>query len=111
MTKVTTLKHSRARAQFLAWLLLSAGCSGTVTSSTGSPIAVSILPKVTSVQPLGGVTFSVTVTGTTASQSAAVTWSVQEVDGGTVDSAGRYTAPSTRGTYHVLATSVADTSK
>ena len=109
--KVTTLKHSRAHAQFLAWLLLSAGCGGTVTSSTGSPIAVSILPKVSSVQPLGGVTFSATVTGTTARQSAAVTWSVQEAGGGTVDSAGRYTAPSKEWTYHVVATSVADASK
>ena len=109
--KVTTLKHGRAHAQFVAWLLLSAGCSGTVTSSTDSHIAVSILPKVSSVQPLGVVTFSATVTGTTASQSVAVTWSVQEAGGGTVDSAGRYTAPSTGGTYHVVATSVADTSK
>jgi len=36
---------------------------------------------------------------------------VQEAGGGTVSSAGLYTAPATTGTYHVVATSVADTSK
>ena len=41
-----------------------------------------------------------------------VTWSVQEgAAGGSVDASGRYTAPGTPGTFHVVATSVADASK
>jgi hypothetical protein len=46
-----------------------------------------------------------------ATQSAAVTWSVLETGGGSVDSSGHYTAPGIAGTYHVVATNVADTSK
>src|SRR5258705_7836274 len=41
----------------------------------------------------------------------AVTWSLQEAGGGTVDGSGKNTAPATAGTYHVVATSVTDTSK
>ncbi|MBI3657213.1 MAG: beta-propeller fold lactonase family protein [Acidobacteria bacterium] len=41
--------------------------------------------------------------------NVAVTWSVQEgLDGGTIDANGLYTAPSTIGLYHVIATSAAD---
>jgi hypothetical protein len=36
--------------------------------------------------------------------SAAVTWSVMEAGGGTIDAAGMYIAPDVPGTYHVLAT-------
>jgi hypothetical protein len=44
--------------------------------------------------------------------SADVSWSVQEGNaGGAVTSAGLYTAPSSPGTYHVVATSTADASK
>ena len=39
-------------------------------------------------------------------------WSVQEgASGGTIDATGRYTAPTAAGTYHVVATSVADPTK
>ncbi|MGV8040468.1 MAG: hypothetical protein AB2L07_10435 [Thermoanaerobaculaceae bacterium] len=63
-----------------------------------SPATVSLLPGATQ-------QFTVSVTGTA---STAVTWSVQEAGGGTVTSTGLYTAPGTAGTYHVVATSVAD---
>jgi Big-like domain-containing protein/galactose oxidase-like protein len=47
--------------------------------------------------------FAATVTGTT---NSAVTWSVQESSGGTIDSTGLYTAPqNATGTFHVVATS------
>ena len=49
--------------------------------------------------------FSATVTG--ASQTA-VSWSVEEVNGGHVDAFGLYTAPQSTGTYHVRATSAED---
>ena len=52
-------------------------------------------------------TASVLATGDTN-----VTWSVVEgATGGTIDAAGLYTAPSAVGTYHVMATSVADPTK
>jgi hypothetical protein len=59
--------------------------------------------------PTGGTkTFTATVTGTT---DTGVTWSVQEAGGGTISSAGVYTAPATVGTYHAVAKSVADGTK
>jgi hypothetical protein len=45
-------------------------------------------------------------------QAAAATWTVEEGEaGGTVTSGGVYVAPSAAGTYHLVATSVADPSK
>ncbi len=85
--------------------------TATVSVTATPVIAVSVTPQVASVAPAGTVSFTATVTGTTGAQSKAVTWSVQETGGGTVDSAGNYTAPAIVGTYHVSATSVADTSK
>src|SRR5216684_484858 len=85
--------------------------TATVTATPPPPIAVSVSPGGASTPPGGTATFTATVTGTTAGQSTAVTWSVQEAGGGTVSAAGVYTAPGTAGTYHVVATSVADTSK
>ena len=41
----------------------------------------------------------------------AISWSVQEAGGGSVESNGLYTAPPTPGTYHVIATSAADAKK
>jgi hypothetical protein len=85
--------------------------SATVTVAPPPPIAVSVAPGVASVLPSGTATFTATVTGTTGVQSTAVTWSVQEAGGGTVSPAGVYVAPATMGTYHVVATSAADTTK
>ncbi len=81
-------------------------------SVTATPVvAVSVSPGTATIRVGGTATFTATVTGTTAGQSTAVTWSVQESGGGTVNSSGQYTAPGTPGTFHVVATSVADTSK
>jgi len=55
--------------------------------------------------------FQAVVKGLSGSQPNTVTWSVQESGGGTVDGTGSYTAPGTAGAYHVVATSVADTSR
>jgi hypothetical protein len=53
--------------------------------------------------------FSAAVSGTTDTN---VIWSIQEgAPGGTITSSGVYTAPSTPGTYHVIATSDADQSQ
>jgi hypothetical protein len=54
-------------------------------------------------------TFTASVTGTT---NTAATWSVQEgAAGGSITSAGVYTAPFAAGTFHVVTTSQADTTK
>ncbi len=89
----------------------SKGDAATVTVTSTPVVAVSISPRTASVVSGGTLVFTSTVTGTTAGQSTAVTWSVQEAGGGTVDASGHYTAPGAAGTYHVIATSVADTSK
>jgi chitinase len=58
-----------------------------------------------------GDTQDLTATVTNAPNNA-VTWSVVEGSaGGTVNNSGRYIAPAVRGTYHVKATSVYDTTK
>ena len=57
----------------------------------------------------GTQTFAVNLVGPT---DTSVTWSVQEgMTGGSVTSSGIYTAPATRGTYHVVATSVYDSTR
>jgi len=68
----------------------------------GSSIAVTIAPKTATV--LGGQTqqFVASVAGTANTQ---ITWSVREAAGGSISAAGVYTAPTTAGTYHVVAAS------
>ncbi|MCI0349769.1 MAG: choice-of-anchor D domain-containing protein [Acidobacteriales bacterium] len=84
----------------------SKSASATVTVTAPAPaIAVSITPTSASLQTSGTKQFTATVTGST---NTAVTWSAT---GGTVSTAGLYTAPNTAGTYTVKATSVADASK
>ena len=78
----------------------------------GGAIAVSVSPSAVAISPGSSFTFTGTVRGISGSQSAAVTWAVQEGStGGTVDGSGKYSAPATAGSYHVTATSVADPSK
>src|SRR6266852_4383684 len=84
---------------------------GTVVVTPPTGISVSVTPNSASTSSGSTVSFTATVTGMSAGQSNAVTWSVQEAGGGTVNSSGTYTAPATAGTYHVIATSVADPSR
>ena len=68
-------------------------------SVTVTPNSVTVLRDATQV-------FTAKVTGTT---NTAVTWSVEESSGGTIDSAGLYTPPQNgAGTFHVIATSQAN---
>ena len=70
------------------------------------PVVVSLGPSWITLDACGSVTFRASVTG---SADPAVLWSVREGQaGGTVSQAGVYTAPSTAGTFHVVAASVAD---
>lgn len=81
--------------------------SGTATVTIYAPtsITVTVTPTPAAVDGCLTVQFAATLQNAT---SSAVTWSVQEPAGGTVDANGLYHAPSTAGTYHVVATSVED---
>ncbi len=93
-------------------LLTSCGGGGSSAAPPPPPpptVAVVISPNTVTLPAGGAQTFTATVEG---SANTAVTWSVQEgAAGGTITSSGVYTAPQAPGTYHVVATSVADNTK
>jgi hypothetical protein len=69
-------------------------------------VAVTLGPSSSAVEACGSVTFRATVSG---SDDPTVLWSVKEGQaGGVVSPVGIYTAPSTAGTFHVVAASAAD---
>ncbi len=82
--------------------------SSTVTVSAPPPVAITISPKTALLTTAGTQTFTCTVTG---SIDTVCTWSVTEGAAGGSVTAGAYTAPSSAGTYHVVATSHADNTK
>jgi hypothetical protein len=81
--------------------------TATVTVTTApQPVTVTVSPGSPTVQAGATQQFTAVVTG---SPNTSSTWSVSEgASGGTVSSTGLYSAPATAGTYHVVATSVAD---
>jgi Bacterial Ig-like domain (group 2)/Kelch motif/Galactose oxidase, central domain len=86
------------------------GCGGSSTSSSAptppSLISVTVTPSSITVLRDATQAFTAKVTGTT---NTAVTWSVEESSGGTIDSAGLYTPPQNgAGTFYVIATSQAN---
>ncbi len=86
--------------------------TATVDVTAAPTVAVAISPATVSLIAGGVTAFSATVTGAGSGQSTDVSWSVEEgASGGSIDGSGRYTAPGTAGTFHVVATSVADPSK
>lgn len=101
---------------------LVAGCGGTVASKPPAQdpppagVSVSVTPPTANIRAGDALTFGVTVTG---SSNTAATWSVNDVAGGaaatgTVDAAGRYTAPvvlPNPNTVTVKAVSAADPAK
>ena len=89
-------------------LLVLAACgSGSNSASPPPAISVAVSPGSPSVSVGGKQQFTATVIGTS---NTAVTWAVQESNGGTIDSTGNYTAPMKAGSFHVVATSQADSS-
>jgi len=68
---------------------------------------VTLAPASTTLAPGGTQTFTAKVRGLANTQ---LTWSVQEVSGGSVSAAGFYNAPQSTGFYHLVVTSVADAS-
>ncbi len=89
-------------------LLLAAAFACVACSTTPATISVAINPTTAALHPGQVQAFAATVTGAT---NTAVVWSVTEAAGGAIDGTGSYTAPSTAGTFHVVATSVADATK
>ena len=87
----------------------SASASTAVTVPPAAVIEVSIDPATVTLPPGATQVFRATVTG---SPDQRVIWSVEESGGGQIDTSGLYTAPtSSEGTFHVVATSVADSTK
>src|SRR5579871_130764 len=82
------------------WL---AGCG-----SSRAPVAIGLTPGTAALTVGQSQPFAATVTN---SSNTAVRWSIQEAAGGTITASGVYTAPMKSGTYHVIATSVADPTK
>lgn len=81
--------------------------SAVFTEGTGPcvpppPCDLTVTPTTSTVE--AGSTEQFSVSGA----SAPVTWSVTEAGGGTITPTGLYTAPLVDGTYHVVATSIAD---
>ena len=85
--------------------LLLTACSST---SAHTPVSISIYPVAATVAEGSSYSFVATVGGG-GTTDFAVRWSVQDgAAGGSISSSGEYIAPSMPGTYHVVATSVAD---
>jgi hypothetical protein len=101
-----------------AWFVpQSAGCKGATPGQPATPkdasqgLAVLVSPHQAWTSPGQSLSFVAEVSGLAPGQATAVSWSVREPGGGAIDSTGTYTAPGTSGTYHVVATSTADSSK
>jgi hypothetical protein len=88
---------------------VASGSSGTsvVRVKATRALSISISPASATLDACKAQVFTASVTN---SPDATVTWSVTEAGGGTVAN-GAYTPPPTAGTYHVVATSVADSTK
>jgi|WetSurMetagenome_2_1015567.scaffolds.fasta_scaffold391101_1 hypothetical protein len=100
--------NRRSLPNLVVAALLFTACGGSSSAPSGASIpaaqaiVVATAPLEASVQPGQSVKFTARVTGTA---DPSVTWSVDEADGGSVDSAGLYTAPAVEGTFHVRAES------
>ncbi|MGA9669805.1 MAG: hypothetical protein WBQ94_11380, partial [Terracidiphilus sp.] len=83
----------------------SQSATASVTVMAAAPISVTVSPAITSVYTGGTQQFGASVTGTS---NTTVNWTAT---GGTVTSAGLFTAGTTTGSFQVTATSAQDTSK
>lgn len=116
MKRLPCLIHRDCPVRTLrSWFLISlvfllclaiVGCGG---GGGGSSDTVTVSPGEVTLAPSETQQFSATVTGTS---NTAVTWSVDpQTGGGSITPTGLYTAPTTVGTYYVVATSQADPTK
>ena len=90
------------------WVLLTA-ILFLLPARSSAAVTITISPTATNLPANGSQQFTATVTG---ASDTSVTWTVQEgSSGGTVSNAGLYSAPAVLGTYHVVATSNADSTQ
>lgn len=93
-------------------LLLLAACgAASVGDLTGSSSGLTVSPGHVAMAPQEQQVFTATPASDAAGQAAPVSiqWVVKEgASGGTISSAGLYTAPGSTGTFHVVATSATD---
>lgn len=81
----------------------------TAAATVTVPLVVTVAPATVTQTLRDTRTFVATVLG---SANSAVTWRIQEgATGGTITAGGVYTAPGAPGTFHIIATSQADTAK
>lgn len=93
------------RGIFLALLSLVLVACG---SDDKKNVNISVSPATATIKAGTTQAFSASITG---SKNTAVSWRVNQANGGSITSAGVYTAPLVAGTYTVTATSAADTKK
>src|SRR5512132_385668 len=77
------------RVAVLVVAMFWCACAG---MTEGTRVTVAVTPHEVSVAAGGAVAFTASVSGANAPASTAVTWSVQEPGGGSVDDHGLYTA-------------------
>jgi hypothetical protein len=86
--------------------LLALSSAGACSKGSSPPPTLTISPSAPVLGPRQSQQFTAAVDG---ESSPAVTWSVREGSrGGSITPSGLYTAPASSGTYHVVATRVAD---
>jgi beta-glucanase (GH16 family) len=94
----------------VAMLLFTSACGGSSGGGTTTQtVTIAMTPTLSVIDASTTLQYTATVSGAT---NTGVTWSITEGStGGSVSSTGLYTAPTTSGTYHIVATSVADTTQ
>jgi hypothetical protein len=102
------LQEEQAAAIRIRWWAFNPNIDKGEIIVGGGVVVVSVAPENVTLNTGSQQLFTATVTGTA---NKAVDWSVQEQGGGGIDTTGRYIAPQAVGTFHVIATSVADPSK
>lgn len=100
----TLLSGTQGQSQFL--IPKGNGAAGYFRVSLRVPVSVTVTPAYLGLLPGATQTFTAAVAGT---NNQAVTWSVLEAGGGSINGAGLYTAPNSNSTFHVRARSQADT--
>ena len=90
------------------WVLLTA-ILFLLPARSSAAVTITISPTATNLPANGSQQFTATVTG---ASDTSVTWTVREgLSGGTISNAGLYSAPAVLGTYHVVATSNAESTQ
>ena len=100
---------TRNRVSLLVLALLAVLLVRCTEEEPGPTPSISVSPRAVNLGFGQQQRFAATVEGL---DDTSVRWSVHEgASGGTIDAEGLYTAPNTAGTYHVVAVSVADSSR